>query len=320
MMERLVGTCEGGKMAGLPDQAVLTWAAEVVGAAVFEVVNLHVDGHRDSGSFRLRMAAGVGFTDLVLKVPVPDWIGPRMVATNARALRLAEEFGLAAPRLVASDLDGVASGTVATLETWLPGSSAVPPMVSVSRLRNAGAAIAKVHAFALAPQHDLPTRQRPVAVDDFASDRRQGRMPTTPLLQLADEATRRHGVPAGEEVFVHGDAWPGNMLFEGDACTALIDWKTAGVGNPGVDLSGFRLQMVMQYGQDAAQEVLRGWQGQAGREARSVSYWDAIAALNTPTELHGFPGFAADGRPLDAAAVTERRDEFLGAALGGLAT
>ena len=65
---------------------------------------------------------------------------------------------------------------------------------------------------------------------------------------------------------------------------------------------------------------LRGWQEQAGREARSVSYWDAIAALNTPTELHGFPGFAEDGTLLDAAAVTERRDEFLGAALGRLAT
>lgn len=48
--------------------------------------------------------------------------------------------------------------------------------------------------------------------------------------------------------------------------------------------------------------------------------WDAIAALNTPTELHGFPGFAEDGSPLDAAAGTERRDEFLGAALDGLAT
>lgn len=307
-------------MADLPGQAVLTWAAEVVGAAVLEVVTLHVESGRDSGSFRLRMDADGGFTDLVLKVPVPDWIGPRMVATNARALRLAEEFGLAAPHLVAADLEGVACGTVATLETCLPGSSALPPTVSVSRLRNAGAAFAKVHAFSLAPHQNLRTRQRPVADDDFASDRRKGRMPTTPLLRRADEATRRHGVPAGEEVFVHGDAWPGNMLFEGDTCTALIDWKTAGVGNPGVDLSGFRLQMAMQYGQDAPQEVLRGWQEQAGRAARSVSYWDTIAALNTPTELHGFPGFAEDGSPLDAAAVTERRDEFLRAALHGLAT
>ena len=307
-------------MAGLPDQAMLTWASEVVGGDVLEVVNLHVDSDRDSGSFRLRMDGGGGFTDLVLKVPVPDWIGPRMIATNARALRLAEEFGLAAPHLVAADLDGVACGTVATLETWLPGSSALPATVSVSRLRNAGAAFAKVHAFSLASHQNFRTRQRPVADDDFASDRRKGRMPTTPLLRRADDATRRRGIPAGELVFVHGDAWSGNMLFEGDTCTALIDWKTAGVGNPGVDLSGLRLQMALHYGPDAPQEVLRGWQEQAGREARSVPYWDAIAALNTPTELRGFPGFSEDGNPLDAVAVTQRRDEFLQGALDGLAT
>jgi hypothetical protein len=49
-----------------------------------------------------------------------------------------------------------------------------------------------------------------------------------------------------------------------------------------------------------------------------VPYWDAVAALNTPTVMHGWPGFADDGSPLDAAAVTERRDAFLRAALDQL--
>jgi hypothetical protein len=51
-----------------------------------------------------------------------------------------------------------------------------------------------------------------------------------------------------------------------------------------------------------------------------VPYWDAVAALNTPTVIHGewLPGFAGDGSPLDAAAVTERRDAFLRAALDQL--
>ncbi|WP_231920087.1 aminoglycoside phosphotransferase family protein [Microlunatus soli] len=289
----------------------------MAGAAIQDAVSVHIGAQRASGSFHLRMVGG-DFTDLLLKVPVPEWIGPRMVATNARALQLAAEFGLSAPRLVGADLDGSASGTVATLETWLPGSSALPPAVSVTRLRNAGAALARVHAFSLAPHEDLRLRPRPVADDDFAAERRAGRMPTTGLLQRADEMTRQHGVPATDPVFVHGDAWPGNMLFEGDSCTALIDWKTAGIGDPGVDLSGFRLQMAIQYGPDAPDEVLRGWQEQAGRDAGSVSYWDAIAALNTPTELSGFPGFGADGSRLDATAVTQRRDEFLQTALNAL--
>jgi hypothetical protein len=46
-----------------------------------------------------------------------------------------------------------------------------------------------------------------------------------------------------------------------------------------------------------------------------VPYWDAVAALNTPTVMQAWPGFADDGSPLDAAAVTKRRDAFLRDAL-----
>jgi aminoglycoside phosphotransferase (APT) family kinase protein len=110
------------------------------------------------------------------------------------------------------------------------------------------------------------------------------------------------------------------MLWEDDRCVALIDWKTAGVGDPGVDLGSLRMQMALQYGQDAPAHVLEGWQRQAGRAAVAVPYWDAVAALNTPTVMHGWPGFADDGSPLDAAAVTERRDAFLRTALDQLPT
>ena len=41
---------------------------------------------------------------------------------------------------------------------------------------------------------------------------------------------------------------------------------------------------------------------------------------NTATVLHGWPGFADDGNPLDAATGTERRDGFLRTALDQLPT
>jgi aminoglycoside phosphotransferase (APT) family kinase protein len=89
----------------------------------------------------------------------------------------------------------------------------------------------------------LPHRPRPCAVDDRAAERRRGLMPTTPLLKEADERVRSQQVPVAESVFVHGDVWSGNMLWEGDRCVALIDWNTAGVGDPGLDLGSLRMQM-----------------------------------------------------------------------------
>ena len=303
-------------MSELPDPAVLAWAADAIGAVIADVQSLHPNGHRGSGTFRLRAGGdGAAPRQLILKVPVPGWIGATMVITNARALQLAASSGIAAPRLIAAELDGRTAGTAATLETMLPGSSALPPTPSDARLQAAGAAIARVHAHALAPRPDLPHRPRPVAVDDFAGERRDGRLPTTPLLRRGDEQTREHGVPPGEPVLVHGDVWPGNLLWTGDTEAVLIDWKTAGVGDPGVDLGGLRLQLALHYGPAAPDQVLLGWQRETGRSAAAVPYWDAIAALNTPTELQGWPGFATDGSPLDTAAVTRRRDAFLLAAL-----
>jgi aminoglycoside phosphotransferase (APT) family kinase protein len=179
-----------------------------------------------------------------------------------------------------------------TLETVIPGTSTWPAVPSRELLLAAGAAIARVHAIALEPQPNLPFRPRPIAVDDFAADRRAGRMPTTPLLRLADERIRAATPPDRPIGFVHGDVWPGNTVVAGRRVRALIDWKTAGVGDPGVDVGELRKQVAIHYGRDAP-------------ELAGAPYWDVVAALNTPTELYSPP-------------ATRRRDEFLRAALDRL--
>jgi aminoglycoside phosphotransferase (APT) family kinase protein len=155
-------------------------------------------------------------------------------------------------------------------------------------------------------------------VDDFAYARRKGWMPTTPLLQAADDVIRDHGLPLGETVFVHGDVWPGNLLWAGDEVDALVDWKTAGVGAPGVDVSELRKQVAIIFGPEAPDLVLEGWERATATKARDVSYWDAVAALNTRTELDD--GYRSGGWAplLDAAGATDRRDAFLRVALTNL--
>ena len=99
-------------------------AGVVGGMRVLSVENPSRSTHRPAGTFRLKVAGtSTGATDVILKLSVPRWITDGMVITNARALRLAETYGLAAPRLIAADLDGSASGTVATLKIFLSGSS-----------------------------------------------------------------------------------------------------------------------------------------------------------------------------------------------------
>jgi aminoglycoside phosphotransferase (APT) family kinase protein len=270
-----------------------------------------------------------------------------MIATNAAALTVAERHGLAAPRLIAHDPTGNSAGLPASLETVLPGECGWPGWPqepSEARLREAGAAIARTHKIRLKPWDTLAPRVRPIEYDDFARERRwatfyQGskesdrrdvvaalrqftgssvparaaaqilaNVRSTPLLLHADEIVRRHGQPRGEQVFVHGDVWPGNTMWTGDTCAGLIDWKTAGVGHPGIDLGGLRFQLARLRGPDAADHALRGWEEEIGRKATDVAYWDAVAALNTRTDLDA----------VDGAGAQNSRDEFLRTAIANL--
>ncbi len=305
-------------MSGLPTESVLSWAAEAVGtgARVIAAKALH-EGR--TGPWMVQIDHAGGTSDVVLRLVVPGWIGKAMIATGAAALLVAEEHGLAAPRLIASDLNGRATGVVATLETAVPGSSAMPARVSAERLREAGAAIARVHKVPLEPRRHLPLRTRPTQTDDHAMERRMSVTHSTPLLQLADDRVREIPRPQETAVFVHGDIWAGNMMWSGDICTALIDWKTAGVGDPGVDLGNLRMHMAVQYGSDAPAYVLEGWRRESGREATNVAYWDTVAALQTPVDLDDWePGFDDQGNRLGGSDVTERRNAFLRAALDRL--
>jgi len=52
--------------------------------------------------------------------------------------------------------------------------------------------------------------------------------------------------PAEPPVLAHGDAGPGNFLFEGDRLTGVIDWELAHVGDPMEDLAWFTMRCVME--------------------------------------------------------------------------
>jgi aminoglycoside phosphotransferase (APT) family kinase protein len=333
-----------------PSESALAWAGHAIGvdANLLSVKSLNTS----RGPWLIRIDQSGCTRDMVLRVG--GRISTHQIVTGAAALRHAEEHGLPAPRLLAADLDGRLAGAPATLETALPGSSQLPDRVSVAQLHAAGAALAHVHKIPLEPRPELPLRHHPTyPVDgyDRARSRRwaalyracpeedQGGIvdalsewtgaPTkrvqewvneplaTPLLLWADDRVREHGRPDGPTSFVHGDVWWGNTRWEGDAFLALIDWKDAGAGNPGVDIGGFRFQMALTYGVDP-DPVLEGWEREAGMSATNVAYWDAVAALDTPTVLDGWPGYDDQGRPLDTAAVTARRDAFLRTAIDNL--
>ena len=240
-------------------------------------------------------------------------------STEAAAIELAEHHGLAAPRLLASDLDGSVTGKLAILQSALPGGSQIPVEPHQDRLSALGRGLGRVHNVAAVPTTALPLRRRPIEDVDF------GALPipegSVELLTTARRLLSERTAPEEPRGLVHGDFWQGNTLWESDRYVGTVDWDCAGVGPPGVDLGSARCDVAVMYGLGAEDEVLVGWEEIMGRSALNVAWWDIVAATCTPPDLSMWlPNFHHQGRDdLDLTTVTRRRDSFLAAALQHLA-
>jgi aminoglycoside phosphotransferase (APT) family kinase protein len=266
-----------------PPDSLLDWAASAVGedATVTSVVGLH----GGSSPWKLRIESSGASTEAILRTSSdpPRWPDNQMarakLATGAAALQVAEQHGIAAPRSIARDLSGQHAGLPATLETVLPGESGNASPPTAAGWRDAGAAIARVHSVVLQPQEDI--RLDPFlrsAFRDFLF-RHVASSRSSPLLLRANELVQRYERPRREAVFLHGDVWPGNLLWRGDSCVGLIDWKEAKVGDPGVELANLRYYAALQYGPDGSGMVRRGWENERAQEAADVAYWDIVWVL-----------------------------------------
>ncbi|MCC6616115.1 MAG: phosphotransferase family protein [Anaerolineae bacterium] len=79
---------------------------------------------------------------------------------------------------------------------------------------------------------------------------------------------------------LHGDFWPGNVLWQNNRIAAVIDWEDAAVGDPLADLANTRLELLWAFGAEAMRSFTREYEKvMPGIDARHLPYWDLCAAL-----------------------------------------
>lgn len=84
---------------------------------------------------------------------------------------------------------------------------------------------------------------------------------------------------ANTAVLLHGDYWPGNVLWQDDKLVAVVDWEDATIGNPLIDLAISRLDVVWIFGIDAMHLFTQQYQSQMEIDYTHLPYWDLCAAL-----------------------------------------
>jgi aminoglycoside phosphotransferase (APT) family kinase protein len=163
--------------------------------------------------------------------------GDDAAAREAAVLTALDGLDGLAPRLLAADPSGQAFGEPATLLTRLPGRAEITP----ARPRQLGRTLARIHA--------------------------------TPVERLGG----LREIIAGPPVLAHNDYWSGNVLWEGDTLTGVVDWSGAGRAPRGYDVSWCRLDLVLIHGPATADEFLAAYEDAAGRRVPDLVSWDLYA-------------------------------------------
>ncbi len=112
---------------------------------------------------------------------------------------------------------------------------------------------------------------------------------------------------------LHGDFWPGNLLWRGDKLKGIIDWEDTMLGDPLSDLGKSRLEILWALGAEAMNgHTARYLARNPVLDAASLPFWDLWGALR----LSHYAAFASD--PLRVPMMRAQYEAFVSAALRGL--
>lgn len=86
-------------------------------------------------------------------------------------------------------------------------------------------------------------------------------------------------------VLLHGDFWPGNILWRDGQVVAIIDWEDAALGDPLADLANSRLELLWAFGFQAMQSFTQQYQSITPFDFTHLPYWDLCAALRPVAQI-----------------------------------
>ena len=121
------------------------------------------------------------------------------------------------------------------------------------------------------------------------------------------------GVQPNASVLLHGDFWLGNLLWQGEALSGIIDWEDAMLGDPLGDLGKSRLEMLWALGEAAMREYSEAYLALNPQlDAGALPFWDLWGAARLPH----YATFAADAAK--AAVMRRQYERFVQSAIDAL--
>lgn len=215
---------------------------------------------------------------------------PNIAADEFRLLRLLRAAGLLVATPEYLDQSGEIFATPVVVVGYIEGELLLRLDDSPTLVPQLAAQLAHIHrvdcsldALSFLPtQNDLWAAKlatRPAQLDNSLGEGR-----------IRD--TLEHAWPLAQQnpsCLLHGDYWPGNVLWREGHIVGVIDWEDAATGDPLADLANARLEVLWAFGSDAmhrfTHEYARHVAAAAPLDLTNLPYWDLCAALRLLTVI-----------------------------------
>lgn len=116
--------------------------------------------------------------------------------------------------------------------------------------------------------------------------------------------------PVAGPCLLHGDIWPGNLLWSGGTLTALLDWEDAALGDPVSDVAVTRQELAWRYGWAAMEQFTAAYERASGRRLHNLALWHCYVGSAALTFMEHW------GLPPEVEAENRKRTHALMRAVG----
>lgn len=223
-----------------------------------------------------------------------------MAVREWRVLKLMRELGIKAPEPLFLDADGSVSGSPAIIISFIDGKPVLRPSQAPGWANQVAAAIWELHSAQngradvsfLGPSKLITetVADRCADVERFRCHPLGERLRGAMLEAVADISPAR-------STLVHGDYWPGNILWRDGRLLAVVDWTDADLRDPAVDIGYMWMDLMIKGEHDAAEEFTERYERLNEAPVRNLRVARMLALSRAiPDPGRWLPGWVALGR------------------------
>jgi aminoglycoside phosphotransferase (APT) family kinase protein len=233
---------------------------------------------------------------------------PHAARDEFKLLHLTQSLGLATPTPYYLDQSGTIFSTPYLVLEYIEGKPEFAPAHMAPFIIQLATQLARIHSVDCTHHDLLFLRRQAQGCPETLGERStnvdtsldEGRIRDT--LEALGPLPRRNA-----SALLHGDYWPGNILWQDETLVAVIDWEDARLGDPLVDLAISRLDIGWIFGIEAMNAFTRHYQALMAIDYTDLPYWDLCAALRF-VRLAGshLPEWAAFFHPFGRRDITEQ--------------